>query len=115
VGRPHEYDEVDIGNINTLIKEVDTCYHVNRPLSESSHELQKNERRLDLLLELSKAAPKLSEKELLERSLDIAVEVTDSVVGYLHLVNDDQETLTLSTWNKTTLNFLSFAIELLLN
>ncbi len=56
-------------------------------------------KRLQLLLDLSRDAPMLSEKELLKRSLDIAVTITDSKIGYLHLVNEDQETLTLSTWN----------------
>lgn len=97
--------------IAILRREVKQRQIAETKLSESTHELQKNERRLDLLLELSKAAPKLNEKELLERSLDIAVEVTDSQVGYLHLVNDDQETLTLSTWNKTTLEFCTAAYQ----
>lgn len=62
-----------------------------------------NERRLTLLLDLNKDSPGLSEKQILERALDIAVDITASKVGYLHLLNDDQETLTLSTWNAETL------------
>ncbi len=72
-------------------------------LAERTAELQLNERRLNMLLALSKSIPKLTEKEILERALDIAVEVTKSKVGYLHLVNNDQKTLALSTWNQTTL------------
>lgn len=59
-----------------------------------------NENRLRMLLDLNKDAPKLSERAILAKALDVGVAVTHSKIGYLHLVNDDQETLTLSTWNE---------------
>ena len=83
----------------TLQKEIKRRRATEAELSLRTEELRGNESRLNLLLELSKAAPQLEEKEILKRSLDIAVEVTGSEVGYLHLVNDDQQSLTLSTWN----------------
>ena len=68
-------------------------------------------RRLRLLLELNRAAPNLTDKELLERSLDIAVTITRSKIGYLHFVNEDQQTLTLSTWNATALEMCTAAYD----
>ncbi|MCU7934079.1 MAG: response regulator [Candidatus Thiodiazotropha sp. (ex Dulcina madagascariensis)] len=59
-----------------------------------------NERRLKMLMELNKDAPLLEGQEILERAVDVAVEVTYSKVGYLHLINDDQETLHLASWNQ---------------
>lgn len=64
---------------------------------------KKNETRLRKLLELNREASGLSEKELCTRALDIAVEVTDSVIGYLHMVNENQETIRLVTWNAAAL------------
>ncbi|MBF0251882.1 MAG: GAF domain-containing protein [Alphaproteobacteria bacterium] len=60
-------------------------------------------RRLRRLLELNRDAVRLDESELLKRALDIAVDVTASKIGYLHLVNADQKSLTLSTWNDEAL------------
>ncbi|MGN7613538.1 sensor histidine kinase, partial [Magnetococcales bacterium HHB-1] len=62
-----------------------------------------NETRLSMLLELNRDAAKLDEKELCSRALDIAVAITDSKIGYLHMVNADQETIQLVTWNAVAL------------
>ncbi|OSM06252.1 ATP-binding protein [Magnetofaba australis] len=62
-----------------------------------------NAKRMQLLLELNRAAHKLSEKELSKRSLDIAVAVTHSEIGYLHTVNEDQESIRLGVWNDAAL------------
>jgi PAS domain S-box-containing protein len=65
--------------------------------------LEKNELRLSKLLELNRNTSEINEKELCSRALDIAVELTDSVIGYLHMVNEDQETIQLVTWNAAAL------------
>ncbi|MBF0620727.1 MAG: PAS domain S-box protein [Magnetococcales bacterium] len=62
-----------------------------------------NEHRLSMLLDLNRVASKLDEKELCTRALDIAVEVTGSKIGYLHMINEDQETIQLVTWNAAAL------------
>ena len=59
-----------------------------------------NEERMRRLLELNRVAHELDERGLCDRALDIAVEITGSRVGYLHIVNDDDETLRLVTWNR---------------
>jgi PAS domain S-box-containing protein len=76
-----------------------TCIQdiTERKLSEYRRDT--NSRRLNLLLDLNREASVLDEPELLKRSLDIAVSITNSRIGYLHIVNDDQRTLSLSTWN----------------
>lgn len=62
-----------------------------------------NEKKLSMLLELNRQAPTLTEKELCDQALDIAVFVTRSKVGYLHLVNPDQNSIRLVSWNKEAL------------
>jgi PAS domain S-box-containing protein len=55
------------------------------------------------LLELSKNSLIMSEREICDLGLDIAVDASQSQIGYLHLVNDDQNTISLCTWNKQAL------------
>ncbi|PUD99706.1 MAG: hypothetical protein C3L25_08140 [Candidatus Sedimenticola endophacoides] len=52
------------------------------------------EKRTRLLYELDRQTPKLSERQVCERAVDIAVELSDSQVGYLHLIDADQQHLT---------------------
>jgi PAS domain S-box-containing protein len=40
--------------------------------------------------------------ELLEETLNEAEKLTDSLIGFYHFVEDDQETLTLQNWSKRT-------------
>ncbi|ABK42788.1 periplasmic sensor hybrid histidine kinase [Magnetococcus marinus MC-1] len=58
-----------------------------------------NEEHLRQLLKLNEEASHLSERELCDRGLGIVVSLTQSEVGYLHMVHSDQETLTRVTWN----------------
>lgn len=62
-----------------------------------------NQKKMAQLLELNRDTAHLSEKELCDRSLDIAVDITNSQVGYLHIVNNDQSTISLVSWNKEAL------------
>jgi signal transduction histidine kinase/DNA-binding response OmpR family regulator/ABC-type amino acid transport substrate-binding protein len=75
-----------------------------KKLADSQAKLKANEQRLDLLMALSREASQIDEQTLCEYALDIAVAVTDSEVGYLHIVNDDQNTLRLVAWNATALS-----------
>ncbi|MBF0341037.1 MAG: GAF domain-containing protein [Magnetococcales bacterium] len=65
--------------------------------------LRKGEERLRRLLELRQEAHQLDEKQLCDRAVAMAVELTDSQLGYLHLINEDQQTVTLMTWNQQAL------------
>ncbi len=64
---------------------------------------QKNEMRLRKLLDLDRQLPNLDEAGLCRQALEIAVAVTDSGIGYLHLLNEDQDTIRLMAWNDTAL------------
>ena len=66
---------------------------------EAGEERAINELRINLLYELNRNISELDEKAVCEQALDIAVKITDSQVGYLHMVDDDQQNLTLVTWN----------------
>jgi signal transduction histidine kinase/DNA-binding response OmpR family regulator len=68
-------------------------------LAESRAMLEVDEKRLNLLMVLSREASQLDMQILCERIVDIAVTITDSEVGYLHRVGDDQNTLHLVAWN----------------
>jgi PAS domain S-box-containing protein len=50
------------------------------------------------LLRINAMAGELPEKELLTAGLELAEKLTDSKIGFLHFVNEDQETLELVTW-----------------
>lgn len=80
-----------------------------KKLKDEESYRKQNEKRLEMLLELNKRAPSLSEEELANAALDIAVEITGSQIGYLHTVNDDQNHITLVTWNKEALKHCTAA------
>ncbi|MBF0272954.1 MAG: PAS domain S-box protein [Magnetococcales bacterium] len=63
--------------------------------------LRKGEERIRQLLELQQEAHLLEEMELCDRALGIAVQLTDSRMGYLCRVHEDQQRVTLMTWNPT--------------
>jgi two-component system NtrC family sensor kinase len=50
------------------------------------------------LLALQELADQLDERSLLTQGLESAERLTESKIGFLHFVNDDQETLELVTW-----------------
>ncbi len=94
----------------SALRSIGTVYNITeQKLAEEKYRKEeafrkKNEKRLEMLLELNKQAPKLSEEELAHAALDIAVEITESKIGYLHTVHDDQNHITLLTWNNEALN-----------
>jgi PAS domain S-box-containing protein len=61
--------------------------------------LRKEAERNVLLLGLFAQAPALSDKELYDQALDIAVKITDSKIGFFHQVSDNQLEIILTTWN----------------
>ena len=79
---------------------------LRRELAESRYAeeyLRVNEERLRFMLDLDRRAPALSEKEIFDLALDEAVKLTDSEIGYFHLVSDDQQSIELVTWNRKAL------------
>ena len=55
-------------------------------------------RRVEMLLELNAIGGTLPEKEFLDRGLQMAETITGSQIGFMHFVNEDQETIELITW-----------------
>ncbi|MFO1414214.1 MAG: GAF domain-containing protein [Burkholderiales bacterium] len=74
-----------------------------RDLEGANRQLRKSDERLTAMFTMSQRAPTLSEPELLRMGIDEAVRLTDSSIGYLHFVNEDQETIALKTWSTGTL------------
>ncbi|HEX3014075.1 MAG TPA: PAS domain S-box protein [Methanobacterium sp.] len=73
-------------------------------LKKAEGHFHKEVKRESFLLELYKKSPQLSDKELYERALDHAVSLTDSSIGFFHLISDDQKNIILDTWNKKALS-----------
>ncbi|MGV8121510.1 MAG: PAS domain-containing protein [Candidatus Xenobiia bacterium LiM19] len=61
--------------------------------------LYKEVERSNLLLELFAKASQLSEKEHYDYALEHAVKLTDSSIGFFHIVSDDQKEVILTAWN----------------
>ncbi len=72
-------------------------------LKRAESRLQREAERGSILLDLFLRAPQLSEKEVYDGVLDLAVRLTGSTIGFLHRVSDDQETVSLTTWNAAAL------------
>ena len=70
-----------------------------------------NENRLNSLLELSQKAHELSERDIVQHAIETAVSLTDSMIGYLHFVNPDQNTIQLVTWSKKTFEYCTIVSD----
>ena len=69
-------------------------------LKESEARFLREVSRTTFLLELHKVASDLTDEALYNFTLEYAVALTDSRIGYLHRVNEDQQSITLTAWNK---------------
>ena len=63
------------------------------------------------LLQINALAGELPEKELLTAGLELAEKLTDSKIGFLHFINEDQETLELITWTAGALQGCTAAFD----
>jgi signal transduction histidine kinase len=52
------------------------------------------------LLRINELAGELPEREFLSAGLELAEKLTESKIGFLHFVNEDQQTLELVTWTE---------------
>ncbi|MDO8310491.1 MAG: PAS domain S-box protein, partial [Sideroxyarcus sp.] len=66
-------------------------------------ERKRQTERTAALLELSTSVENLDEKTLLQRGLDTVQHLTDSRIGFLHFVSEDQSEIELVTWSNDTL------------
>ena len=72
-------------------------------LREANLRLTQSDVRLQAMFEMSQQASSMDEKELLQNGIEEAVRLTGSQIGYLHFINEDQETIQLVTWSQGTL------------
>ena len=70
---------------------------------QSQLKLAQQMRRSSVLLELPKKAEVLGEKDFMQFALERAEELTESVIGFMHFVNDDEATIELVAWSSSTL------------
>jgi len=61
-------------------------------------------RRAYHMLELPRLAEKLGEAEFMQRGLEMAEELTGSTISFIHLVNDDEQSIELVSWSRRTLD-----------
>jgi PAS domain S-box-containing protein len=59
--------------------------------------------RTQALLDLPAAAETMDERSFMQHGLGVAEQLTGSQIGFIHFVNEDQETIELVTWSSDTL------------
>lgn len=77
-----------------------------RDVSEASRAIEKgkiDEQRLTSLLSLNEYVGEFDESALVRHCAEEAERITGSRIAYLHFVNEDQETISLGTWSRGTL------------
>ena len=72
-------------------------------LETANRRLQQTDHRLNTLFAISQQANQLDEQALLRLGIDEAVRLSNSTIGYVHFINDDQETIEKMTWSTGTL------------
>ena len=58
----------------------------------------------EALLDLYRLTLDGDEPKIFTTAIEVAVNVTGSEIGYIHLMNEDQESIELGTWSSATLN-----------
>ncbi len=80
-------------------------------LQSANRRLGMSDQRLSAMFAMSQKSGELNESELLQLGIEEAVRLTDSEIGYLHFVNEDQESLALYTWSANTLKYCTASHE----
>lgn len=79
---------------------------LSRDVTETVHNEQRIDREARLnaaILDLRDHVDQEQESEFLRRGVEHAERLTDSVIAFVHLVHEDQETIELVTWSSSTL------------
>ncbi|MFC1811756.1 GAF domain-containing protein [Thermodesulfobacteriota bacterium] len=92
----------DKPNTEALQQKVKELEKNTEKHKQAQKALKLNEERLESLLKLSKIRD-LSEKQLVDYSLEEIVRLTHSKIGYLHFVGPDQRSIQLYSWSKEAL------------
>jgi PAS domain S-box-containing protein len=89
-------------------------YAVARDITErkrAERQLNSELRRAIGLYELYSKSLSLPNRALYDLALDLAVQVTESTIGFLHLVSEDGNDIILTTWNQETRKTCTTASE----
>lgn len=63
----------------------------------------RNERRIAAALSLSERIDELSEREIIQEGIEEAQHLTNSRIAYFHFINEDQRSIELVAWSRSTL------------
>jgi len=69
----------------------------------NEHALALQARRAEALLALPGAADRLNERDFMQYGMELAEQLTNSQIAFIHIVNDDQITIELVAWSRATL------------
>jgi PAS domain S-box-containing protein len=72
-------------------------------MEQAKADLALEARRAQALLGLPPASERMDEESFLQYGLELAEELTDSVVSFAHFINHDQESIELVAWSRRTL------------
>ncbi len=89
---------------NELKAEIREKLKSEQKLRESEQRLRKNVERGNILLQLYNDAPQFTDKQLFDYVLLQAVHLTDSLIGFLYQLTDDQQTVILTSKTDETHN-----------
>ncbi|MEA3641408.1 MAG: EAL domain-containing protein [Lamprobacter sp.] len=98
-----EFAETQYAEDGTPIRSIGTV----QDITEQKHSrlmLALKARRDEALLELPHIADGLSEQAVLQHSLALAEDLTDSAIGFAHFVNEDQTSVEFAAWSMRTLD-----------
>jgi len=90
--------------LRNLTSEISGIVGVIRDITDSKQAeetIRLNESRLNVLLKLNQMA-EASLQEIKDFTLEAAVKLTKSKIGYLAFMNDDESILTMHSWSKNT-------------
>lgn len=94
-----------------LASAVQSLEKENAERKKAEEQLLKETEHRKVLLELYEKSHQLSDRELYDFALDHAVRLSDSKIGFFHLVTDDQKYIFLTTWNAEALNNCTAVFE----
>jgi hypothetical protein len=72
-------------------------------LQREQKQLEAQNRRSMVLIDLPKRAECLEEHDFMQYALEQAEALTDSQIGFMHFINDDGESIELIAWSRNTL------------